>query len=230
MLNYLGVEDRPGAAAYVPRWRHSAADSGGGVLMDMLHIVYLANWFMGGDADRRLRLCRQAIGRRERRRGHRPRALRLSKRWPRAGEHGLGRRARRRRDRRHAGPRRDGQQGLRHPPVRPRGTAARRQRVEACVRGRHGNRRLRHGWHRRRFPRCCSLRARRRSRAAKRACASWTPCSARTSRRRSGDRSRCRCQPITRSTARAPPGSPISTCRWIHQWSAAVSSASAHPP
>ncbi|MGH2617216.1 MAG: Gfo/Idh/MocA family protein, partial [Thermomicrobiales bacterium] len=48
VLNYLGVEDRPGAAAYIPRWRHSAAASGGGVLMDMLHIVYLANWFMGG--------------------------------------------------------------------------------------------------------------------------------------------------------------------------------------
>jgi predicted dehydrogenase len=48
VLNYLGVEDRPGAAAFSPRWRHRAADSGGGVLMDMLHIVYLANWFMGG--------------------------------------------------------------------------------------------------------------------------------------------------------------------------------------
>jgi predicted dehydrogenase len=48
VLNYLGVEDRPGAAAYSPRWRHRAADSGGGVLMDMLHVVYLANWFMGG--------------------------------------------------------------------------------------------------------------------------------------------------------------------------------------
>jgi predicted dehydrogenase len=48
VLNYLGVEDRPGAAAYVPRWRHSAADAGGGVLTDMLHVVYLANWFMGG--------------------------------------------------------------------------------------------------------------------------------------------------------------------------------------
>jgi predicted dehydrogenase len=48
VLNYLGVEDRPGAAAYNPRWRHRAADSGGGVLMDMLHVVYLANWFMGG--------------------------------------------------------------------------------------------------------------------------------------------------------------------------------------
>ncbi|MCC7024210.1 MAG: Gfo/Idh/MocA family oxidoreductase [Thermomicrobiales bacterium] len=48
VMNYLGVEDRPGAAAYVPRWRHSAADAGGGVLTDMLHVVYLANWFMGG--------------------------------------------------------------------------------------------------------------------------------------------------------------------------------------
>jgi len=48
VLNYLGVEDRPGAAAYSPRWRHRAADSGGGVLMDMLHVVYLSNWFMGG--------------------------------------------------------------------------------------------------------------------------------------------------------------------------------------
>jgi predicted dehydrogenase len=48
VLDYLGVEDRPGAAAYSPRWRHSAADAGGGVLMDMLHIVYLAHWFMGG--------------------------------------------------------------------------------------------------------------------------------------------------------------------------------------
>jgi predicted dehydrogenase len=48
VLNYLGVEDRPGATAYNPRWRHRAADSGGGVLMDMLHVVYLAHWFMGG--------------------------------------------------------------------------------------------------------------------------------------------------------------------------------------
>jgi predicted dehydrogenase len=47
VLNYLGVEDRPGAAAFSPRWRHSSVDSGGGVLMDMLHAVYLANWFMG---------------------------------------------------------------------------------------------------------------------------------------------------------------------------------------
>lgn len=48
VMNYLGVEDRPGAVAYDPRWRHSAANAGGGVLTDMLHIVYLANWFMDG--------------------------------------------------------------------------------------------------------------------------------------------------------------------------------------
>jgi predicted dehydrogenase len=48
VMNYLGVEDRPGAAAYVPRWRHDSTASGGGVLTDMLHVVYLAHWFMGG--------------------------------------------------------------------------------------------------------------------------------------------------------------------------------------
>jgi len=48
VLNYLGVEDRPGTAAFNPRWRHRAAESGGGVLMDMLHVVYLAHWLMGG--------------------------------------------------------------------------------------------------------------------------------------------------------------------------------------
>jgi predicted dehydrogenase len=47
VLNFLGVEDRPGAAAFSPRWRHFTAEAGGGVLMDMLHAVYLANWFMG---------------------------------------------------------------------------------------------------------------------------------------------------------------------------------------
>ena len=49
ILTYLGVEDRPGTAAYQPRWRHQSAEAGGGVLMDMLHIVYLAGWFLGGD-------------------------------------------------------------------------------------------------------------------------------------------------------------------------------------
>nr|MBA3415245.1 Gfo/Idh/MocA family oxidoreductase [Chloroflexia bacterium] len=49
VLNFMGVEDRPGAGAYAPRWRHQAAEAGGGVLMDMLHAVYLANWFLGAD-------------------------------------------------------------------------------------------------------------------------------------------------------------------------------------
>ncbi len=47
VLNFMGVEDRPGAAAYAPRWRHATAEAGGGVLMDMLHAVYLGNWLMG---------------------------------------------------------------------------------------------------------------------------------------------------------------------------------------
>jgi predicted dehydrogenase len=46
-LNFLGVEDRPGNTNYRPRWRHDARESGGGVLMDMLHAVYLADWFFG---------------------------------------------------------------------------------------------------------------------------------------------------------------------------------------
>lgn len=44
-LNFLSVEDRPGAAAYRPRWRHDVREAGGGVLMDMLHAVYLGWWF-----------------------------------------------------------------------------------------------------------------------------------------------------------------------------------------
>jgi predicted dehydrogenase len=44
-LNFLSVEDRPGTAAYRPRWRHDTREAGGGVLMDMLHAVYLGWWF-----------------------------------------------------------------------------------------------------------------------------------------------------------------------------------------
>ena len=43
-LNFLGVEDRPGNPDFEPRWRHAVASAGGGVLMDMLHAVYLAGW------------------------------------------------------------------------------------------------------------------------------------------------------------------------------------------
>ncbi len=51
-LNFLGVEDHPGAAEYQPVWRHDPRMSGGGVLMDMLHAVYILSWLMGGQAFR----------------------------------------------------------------------------------------------------------------------------------------------------------------------------------
>lgn len=47
ILNWLGVEDRPGSAEYRPLWRHDVAVAGGGVLMDMLHCVYVATWLVG---------------------------------------------------------------------------------------------------------------------------------------------------------------------------------------
>ncbi len=48
IMNYLGVQDRPGAAEYQPGWRHSK-QAGGGVLMDMIHAVYLVEWLFGGE-------------------------------------------------------------------------------------------------------------------------------------------------------------------------------------
>jgi predicted dehydrogenase len=51
-LNYLGVEDRPGAAEYRPVWRHDAQVGGGGVLMDMVHAMYIVAWLAGGQAIR----------------------------------------------------------------------------------------------------------------------------------------------------------------------------------
>jgi predicted dehydrogenase len=47
ILDWLGCADNPGAASYRPRWRHDPHASGGGVLMDMLHIVYLAEALLG---------------------------------------------------------------------------------------------------------------------------------------------------------------------------------------
>jgi predicted dehydrogenase len=47
ILNYLGVEDRPGSAAWRPNWRHDPAFAGGGVLMDMMHVVYVAEALHG---------------------------------------------------------------------------------------------------------------------------------------------------------------------------------------
>lgn len=48
-MNYLGVIDNPGAAEYQSDWRHTMA-AGGGVLMDMIHAVYLAEWLAGEEA------------------------------------------------------------------------------------------------------------------------------------------------------------------------------------
>jgi predicted dehydrogenase len=52
ILNYLGVVDYPGTTAFLPRWRHDARAAGGGVLMDMLHIVYVAEAILGARFDR----------------------------------------------------------------------------------------------------------------------------------------------------------------------------------
>ncbi len=48
-LHFLGVIDYPGAAEYQSDWRHTMA-AGGGVLMDMIHAVYLAEWLVGEEA------------------------------------------------------------------------------------------------------------------------------------------------------------------------------------
>ncbi len=45
-MNYLGVIDYPGAREYQADWRHQMT-AGGGVLMDMVHAVYLTEWLAG---------------------------------------------------------------------------------------------------------------------------------------------------------------------------------------
>jgi predicted dehydrogenase len=47
-LNFLGVPDYPGASEYKPYWRHDPVAAGGGILMDMIHAVYLSEYLMGG--------------------------------------------------------------------------------------------------------------------------------------------------------------------------------------
>jgi predicted dehydrogenase len=44
-LNFLGMPDNPGASEYRPQWRHDPAEAGGGILMDMVHAIYLAEFF-----------------------------------------------------------------------------------------------------------------------------------------------------------------------------------------
>jgi predicted dehydrogenase len=51
-LNALGVIDYPGVGEYRPTWRHTVAEAGGGVLMDMLHYVYLVELLVGAPIDR----------------------------------------------------------------------------------------------------------------------------------------------------------------------------------
>jgi predicted dehydrogenase len=51
ILNWLAVLD-PGNAAYQPTWRHDSRLAGGGVLMDMLHIVYVAEALLGAPIER----------------------------------------------------------------------------------------------------------------------------------------------------------------------------------
>jgi predicted dehydrogenase len=46
-LNFLGMPDHPGAAEYRPHWRKDPIEAGGGVLMDMVHSVYLTEYFFG---------------------------------------------------------------------------------------------------------------------------------------------------------------------------------------
>jgi predicted dehydrogenase len=52
ILNYLGVMDHPSAADYQPTWRHDPGQSGGGVLMDFLHVIYLAEALLGQSIER----------------------------------------------------------------------------------------------------------------------------------------------------------------------------------
>jgi len=47
-LNFLGMPDHPGAAEYRPLWRKDPVEAGGGILMDMVHAMYLAEFFFDG--------------------------------------------------------------------------------------------------------------------------------------------------------------------------------------
>lgn len=48
ILNYLGVREDPGART---TWRYDPASSGGGVLMDFIHVVYLAEALLGQEIE-----------------------------------------------------------------------------------------------------------------------------------------------------------------------------------
>lgn len=52
IVNYLGVPDLPGVEGATKSWRHDPGASGGGVLMDMLHVMYVAERLLGRRAER----------------------------------------------------------------------------------------------------------------------------------------------------------------------------------
>jgi predicted dehydrogenase len=49
IIDALGVADNAGASTNSYNWRHDPAIAGGGVLMDMLHLVYVAEFLLGHD-------------------------------------------------------------------------------------------------------------------------------------------------------------------------------------
>lgn len=51
-INALGYRDIPGTASYKPAWRRDPSIGGGGILMDLMHYVYLAERLMGGPIKR----------------------------------------------------------------------------------------------------------------------------------------------------------------------------------
>ena len=52
IVNFLGVVDAPGAFGHRADWRHDPALAGGGVLIDMLHGVYIAELLLGAPLQR----------------------------------------------------------------------------------------------------------------------------------------------------------------------------------
>jgi UDP-N-acetyl-2-amino-2-deoxyglucuronate dehydrogenase len=51
LIDSLGVDDNPGVPGYRPGWRHEPG-AGGGVLMDLIHLVYLAEALLGTAIER----------------------------------------------------------------------------------------------------------------------------------------------------------------------------------
>ena len=53
--NLLCVPDNPGAATFQPGWRRETWDrAGGGILMDMLHPLYVMSWLASAPRERSL--------------------------------------------------------------------------------------------------------------------------------------------------------------------------------